>query len=326
MKAVTILPLAAAAALAFAAGAADYPEAQISNGILRVKLLLPDARNGYYRGTRFDWSGAISSLQFKGHEYFGKWFDRYDPKIHDAIMGPVEEFLTRGMGLGYDDAKVGERFVKIGVGAVRKPEEQNFHQFQTYDITDNGKWTITKGADFVAFAQELSDTLGYAYVYKKIVRLAPGKPEMTLEHSLRNTGRKTIETSVYEHNFYMLDHQPAGPDYSVRFPFDVHPKADLHGAAAAQGKLFTYLRELQDGQSVYTEMTGFGDSPRDYDIRVENRKAGTGVRQTSDRPLAKLVFWSIRSTVCPEAYIDLKIEAGQEAKWKINYEFYTLPQ
>ena len=326
MKAVTILPLAAAAALAFAAGAADYPEAQISNGILRVKLLLPDARNGYYRGTRFDWSGAISSLQFKGHEYFGKWFDRYDPKIHDAIMGPVEEFLTRGMGLGYDDAKVGERFVKIGVGAVRKPEEQNFHQFQTYDITDNGKWTITKGADFVAFTQELSDTLGYAYVYKKIVRLAPGKPEMTLEHSLRNTGRKTIETSVYEHNFYMLDHQPAGPDYSVRFPFDVHPKADLHGAAAAQGKLFTYLRELQDGQSVYTEMTGFGDSPRDYDIRVENRKAGIGVRQTSDRPLAKLVFWSIRSTVCPEAYIDLKIEAGQEARWKINYEFYTLPQ
>ena len=326
MKAVTILPLAAASALAFAAGAADYPEAQISNGILRVKLLLPDARNGYYRGTRFDWSGAISSLQFKGHEYFGKWFDRYDPKIHDAIMGPVEEFLTRGMGLGYDDAKVGERFVKIGVGAVRKPEEQNFHQFQTYDITDNGKWTITKGADFVAFIQELSDTLGYAYVYKKIVRLAPGKPEMTLEHSLRNTGRKTIETSVYEHNFYMLDHQPAGPDYSVRFPFDVHPKADLHGAAAAQGKQFTYLRKLQDGQSVFTEMTGFGDSPRDYDIRVENRKAGTGVRQTSDRPLAKLVFWSIRSTVCPEAYIDLKIEAGQEARWKINYEFYTLPQ
>ena len=255
MKAVTILPLAAAAALAFAAGAADYPEAQISNGILRVKLLLPDARNGYYRGTRFDWSGAISSLQFKGHEYFGKWFDRYDPKIHDAIMGPVEEFLTRGMGLGYDEAKVGESFVKIGVGAVRKPEEQNFHQFQTYDITDNGKWTITKGADFVAFTQELSDTLGYAYVYKKIVRLAPGKPEMTLEHSLRNTGRKMIETSVYEHNFYMLDHQPAGPDYSVRFPFDVHPKADLHGAAAAQGKQFTYLRELQHGQSVFTEMT-----------------------------------------------------------------------
>ncbi len=320
MKALTILLLAATLL------ALDYPETQISNGILHATLLLPDAQNGYYRGTRFDWSGAISSLQFQGHEYFGKWFDRYDPKIHDAIMGPVEEFLTRGMGLGYLEAKAGESFVKIGVGAVRKPDEPGFQQFHTYDIASNGKWSITKGADYVAFTQELSDTLGYAYVYTKVVRLAPGKPRMTLEHSLKNTGRKTIETSVYEHNFYMLDRQPAGPGYSVRFPFDVHPTADLHGAAVARGKEFTYLKELPEGESVYTEMTGFGDSPRDYDIRVENRKVGIGVRQTSDRPLAKLVFWSIRSTVCPEAYIDLKIEPGQEAKWRIDYEFYTLPR
>jgi hypothetical protein len=322
VKATTILLLA----LAPACAAADYPEAQISNGVVRVKLLLPDAQNGYYRGTRFDWSGAISSLQFQDHEYFGKWFDRYDPKIHDAIMGPVEEFLTNGMGLGYDGAKPGESFVKIGVGAIRKPEEPAFRQFGTYDITDNGKWTTNKNADFVEFTQELSDTRGYAYIYKKTVRLAPGKPEMALEHSLRNTGKRPISTSVYEHNFYMLDRQPTGPAYTVRFPFEVHPQADLHVMAEARGKDFTYLKELQEGQSVATAMEGFGDTPRDYDIRVENRKAGIGVRQTSDRSIAKLYFWSIRTTVCPEAFIDLKVEPGQEAKWRISYEFYTLPQ
>ena len=75
MTATTILLLA----LALGCAAADYPEARISNGVLKVKLLLPDAQNGYYRGTRFDWSGAMSSLQVKGHEYFGKWFERYDP-------------------------------------------------------------------------------------------------------------------------------------------------------------------------------------------------------------------------------------------------------
>ena len=322
VKATTILPLA----LVLACAAADYPEAQISNDVLQVKLLLPDAHNGYYRGTRFDWSGAISSLQFQGHEYFGKWFDQYDPKIHDAIMGPVEEFLTNGMGLGYEEAKPGQSFVKIGVGAIRKPEEPTFRQFGTYDITDNGKWTINKTAGFVEFTQELSDTLGYAYIYKKTVRLVPGKPEMVLEHSLRNTGKKPISTSVYEHNFYMLDHRPAGPSYIVRFPFEIHPQADLHGMAEARGKDFTYLKELQVGQSVATAMEGFRDTPRDYDIRVENRKAGIGVRQTSDRPIAKLFFWSIRTTVCPEAFIDLHAEPGQEVKWRISYEFYRLPQ
>ena len=321
MKTISILTLA----LALTCAAADYPEAQISNGVLKATLLLPDARNGYYRGTRFDWSGVISSLQFQGHEYFGKWFDRYDPKIHDAIMGPVEEFLTNGAGLGYQEAKPGESFVKIGVGAIRKPEEAAFRQFETYDIAANGKWGITKTAASVQFTQELSDTLGYAYLYKKTVRLTPGKPEMVLEHSLRNTGRKPISTSVYEHNFYMLDHQPAGPSYSVRFPFEVHTLADLHGAAEARGKEFTYIKDLEQGQSVFTAMDGFGGAPSDYDIRVENRKGGIGVRQTSDRPLAKLVFWSIRTTVCPEAFIDLKIDPGQEASWRIVYDFYTLP-
>ena len=84
--------------------AAEFPQAEISNSRVRAKLYLPDAQNGYYRGTRFDWSGVIASLECDGHSYFGKWFERYDPKLHDAITGPVEEFFTNGAGLGYDEA------------------------------------------------------------------------------------------------------------------------------------------------------------------------------------------------------------------------------
>jgi hypothetical protein len=178
----------------------------------------------------------------------------------------------------------------------------------------------------VEFTQDLSDTDGYSYVYTKTIKLVENKPEMVIEHNLRNTGRKPIASSVYEHNFYMLDHLPAGPDYSVRFPFDIHPESDLKGAAEARGKELTYLKEVQGRQSVTTWIDGFGGTDRDYDIRVENRKAGIGVRQTSDQPMSKLNFWSIRTTVCPEAYIDLAVEPGDDTSWRINYEFYTLPR
>jgi hypothetical protein len=309
---------------ALALFAAGPPEAEIGSASLKAKLYLPDADHGYYRATRFDWSGVIASLEFQGHNYFGQWFPRYDPKIHDAIMGPVEEFLTNGTGLGYADAKTGESFVKIGVGAVRKPEEKAFRQFNTYEITDPGKWSIRQAPDSVEFTQTLTDTLGYAYVYTKTVRLAKDKPQLILDHRLRNTGKKTIESSVYEHNFYMLDALPSGPDVVVKFPFEVHATADLNGLAETRGKELTYLQELPQGKSVYTELQGYGATAKDYDIRVENRKAGIGVRQTSDRPLAKLVFWSIRTTPCPEAYIDMKIEPGKEFTWRISYDFYTL--
>ena len=306
--------------------AADFPQAEISNGAVKAKLYLPDAQQGYYRSTRFDWSGQIASLEYQGHNFFGQWFDRYDPKLHDSILGPVEEFLTNGLGLGYNDVTVGQSFVKIGVGAVKKVEERAYSQFKTYEITDSGKWTVKPFADRVEFTHELTDTAGYAYVYKKTVRLTAGKPQLVLEHSLKNTGAKVIESSVYEHNFYMLDGKPAGPDYTVKFPFDVKATADLKGMAETRGKEFTYLKELPKGPSVATPFEGYGASAKDYDIRVENTAAKIGVRQTSDRPLSKLYFWSIRSTVCPEAYIDMRIEPGKEFTWRITYDFYTLPE
>ena len=304
------------------AAASEFPHADISNSDIRATLYLPDAESGYYRGTRFDWSGAIASLEWNGHNYFGQWFERYDPKLHDAITGPVEEFLTSGAGLGYDEAKPGESFVRIGVGAVRKPDEPRYRQFSTYDIVDPGKWTVNKGSDWIEFVHELRDTAGYAYVYRKKLRLA--KHSLVLEHHLKNTGRKTIATSVYEHNFFMLDKQPTGPDSVLRLTFPPRATGTLNGLAEIRGNELVYLKELEPRQTVQTDLEGFGASARDYDIRVENRKTGAGVRQTGDRQMSKLHLWSIRTTVCPEAFIDLRIEPGKESSWRITYEFYQV--
>ena len=71
--------------------AAEHPTASFSNGVVDSSVYLPDPVNGYYRGTRFDWSGAIYSLRCGGHEYFGEWQKSEDPYLHDGITGPVEE-------------------------------------------------------------------------------------------------------------------------------------------------------------------------------------------------------------------------------------------
>ena len=300
--------------------APQFPQAELSNSSIRATLYLPDAQQGYYRGTRFDWSGAISSLKWNGHEYFGPWFDRYDPKIHDAITGPVEEFLTGDSGLGYAEAKPGESFVRIGVGAVRKPEEPAYRRFETYEIVDPGKWTIKKSTSSIEFVHELGDTAGYAYVYRKTLRLI--KDSLVLEHRLRNTGRKPIATSVYNHNFFTLDRQPTGPDIVVRFPFGARASRALNGLAEVRGKELVFLKEFVKGQTVFTEVEGFGATAKDYDFRIEHRRSGAGVRITGDRPLSKLLFWSAGLTVCPEPYIDASVEPGKESSWRITYQFY----
>ena len=296
---------------ASAAPAADPPSAQIANGGVHAKLYLPDAENGYYRATRFDWAGQIASLEYQGHNYFGQWFERYDPKLHDSILGPVESFNA----IGYDEAKVGGTFLRIGVGYLRKPEETRLSDFKTYEIADGGKWSVKTGEDWV----EMTHNLGGVYVYRKTVRVAKG--QLVLEHSLRNTGKTTLDTNVFNHNFYMLDNQPTGPDVVVSVPFDLGHGDDWRGPGETKGKELRYLQELEKGQTVSSTLTGYADRASDFDIRVENKKTGAKVRQTGDRPLSRLYFWSIRTTVCPEPYIHVHVEPGQEQTWRIRYDF-----
>ena len=325
MRKSTLFACLAATILPGALPAADPPEADISNDTIRARLYLPDPDNGYYRATRFDWSGVISSLDYKGHSYFGKWFDRYDPKIHDAIMGPVEEFTTSSAGFGYDDVKAGGSFVRIGVGVVRKPAQKPANRFFTYDLVDPGRWTVQRGPDWISFTQEVPATDGYAYVYRKTIRLSKGRPEMVLEHSLKNTGSKAIETSVYDHNFFVIDNQTPGPDFVVRFPFEGKATGDVKDILEVRDRQVTYRRKLAKNETVLTPITGFGDSARDYDITVENRKTGAGVKVTGDQPLTRVVFWSGPKVLSPEAYVDLKIAPGQERQWRMTYDFYALP-
>src|ERR1700709_1395879 len=68
------------------------PSADINNGVIHARLYLPDTAVGYYRATRFDWSGVMPVLEYKGHQFITQWFPKYAPTIHDAILGPVESF------------------------------------------------------------------------------------------------------------------------------------------------------------------------------------------------------------------------------------------
>jgi hypothetical protein len=302
--------------------ATKYPEASISNGLIQAKLYMPDADRGHYRATRFDWAGIIHSLTYKGHQYVTEWNPRpYDPKLDDAVTGPAEEFRA---SVGYAEAAPGGTFVRMGIGSVRKPEEKAYRYAAYYDIVDLGKRTIRKSKDAIVFIHELHDPAGYAYVYTKTVRLVKGKPELRLEHSLRNIGTKVIDTNHYNHNFFTWGGLKTGPDFSIQFPFDATAARPLGGAAEVKNRRFTYLKELTGDDVVQTTFEGLTKTPADYDFKLENRKAGLGVHIRGDQPILRLFFWSVPNIASLEPYLQVKVEPGAEMKWNLNYEFYTL--
>jgi hypothetical protein len=317
--------------------AGELPRAELANGTLRVKLYLPDAVNGFYRGTRFDWSGMIETVEYGGHTFYGRWFQATNSAVRDfeyrgadivagpntAATGPAEEFNTNNRALGFDECKAGGTFVKIGVGVLRRPDERAYDHFRLYEVADPGKWNTRIGADFAEFTQNVNDPgSGYGYEYRKTVRLVGKGAEMEIAHVFRNTGKKAISSRVYNHNFLVLDGDPPGPDLRISVPFEIRsqrpPDTNL---AEFRGRQVIYRKTLEGSDRVMTSLEGFGADASDYDLRVANARTGAGVRVTSDRPLVSLALWSIRAVMSVEPYIEFSVKPGETYDWTLKYRY-----
>ena len=318
----------------------SYPQAELTNGVLRAKIYLPDAEKGFYRGTRFDWAGVMGSLEYKGHSYFGPFFEKFNPSVADVVIGDtieaginsaasglVEEFVSGpdGTALGYTEAKPGDTFCKIGVGALRKIDNAPYSSYTNYPILTGGKRTSNSGPDWIEFTQHLDCGSGYGYTYTKTIRLLKNEPVMTIEHRLVNTGKKPIQTQVYDHNFLSIDHQPTGPAVTLGFAFAPKPNEALGALAEIRGNELVFSKDLKGSDTFYSEFKGFGKTAADYEIKVENHKTGAGVEIRGDRPVVNLGVWAVRTVVAPEAFIGINIPVGEEFAWKYTYRFYTIP-
>ena len=302
--------------------AQDAPKAEISNSLITAKLYLPDSTNGYYRATRFDWSGLIPYLEYDGHSYFGKWFENYDPKVHESVMGPVEEFEP----LGYEEAAIGDSFLKIGVGMLVKPKESGYKRYKLYNISDHGTWKIKENSNKVILQHDLN-AKKYAYRYEKIISLPKGKPELILSHQFTNTGNTIIDTEVYNHNFFLIDSLKIGPGYTVKLPFDIETEGKVKGIgefAEINKNEIRFIENLPEGNQVYIQyINGYEKESKTYTINIENRTTRAGVKIHSNRPLSKLTFWSIHKTICPEPFIRINAVPGETFTWKTTYTFYS---
>lgn len=295
------------------------PSVRISSEEIEADLYLPDPEQGYYRAARFDWSGVIPNLNFKGHTFFGQWFETYDPYVHESIVGPVEAFDP----LGYEDSGVGETFTKVGVGLVEKIDTAAYHFGKPYPIINHGQWDVETRDDQVRFVHVL-DVGDYPYSYEKVVRLDGNK--MIIEHVLTNMGSNTIDSHVFNHNFFVIDQQTIGPGYIIRVPYEITYQTNRLGEfAELDSNQVRFLKALGDRDRVsLRSIGGYRPLAEDYDIVVENHITGVGVRITCDQPISKFDFWAANKTLCPEPFIHVEVEPADSFLWTITYEFFTL--
>ena len=304
--------------------AEDSPHSVIKNEKLKFVLYEADAAKGFYRGTRFDHAGVFGNVEFAGHKIFGPWKGSHDPTNHDDIVGPCDEFGI-DTSLGYDEAKAGGTFLKIGVGELEKPKEAKYSFANKYKVVTPLKWK--RGVfDSPVFHAETWQTEqkanGYSYEYSKGL-LVEGN-QIRIAHALKNTGGKRIVTDFYNHNFFNVDGDPVGPNYSFVFAFEPAAK-DLKGKfgelVELKDKQLRFKDKLPNGADVMATLTGFDAKDTKPWFEMRHAPSGVRVKVESDYPLAKFNVWGIKTTICPEPYMLIDLKPGEEIKWSITYTF-----
>ncbi|NND29485.1 MAG: hypothetical protein HKN97_12915 [Myxococcales bacterium] len=253
---------------------ADCPRLELHNGGLRVSMYLPDAQRGYYRGTRFDWSGLIEQVECHGHRFYGPLHIEHDP-------------------YRFDDE---------------------------YRMVHPGEWVVEHGPAWVAFTQALHGERGWAYHYRKAIRLHECHSAFVIEHRLENRGDKTIDITNYNHNFTIIDDVPYGRDYVVEFPFSTDAPIPLGDIAWFRGSQIDVDRPLEDLALWWPVFEG--DDPGNYNAAaVRNRRTGAAVAFRGDAPITRMVFWAVERAACPEPFIRIYLEPGRTQTWSTTYRF-----
>jgi len=307
----------------------DFPHVQISNGLITAQVYPPGEKQ-LYQGTRFDHAGVVFHVTYKGQDYSTYWFDRFvtDPSDDSkypagvehsccSVSGPVEEFAA----VGFDEAGMGGRFLKPGIG-IFKRDNDNPLKFPTLPVLNEGKRSFKAARNSARFTQDLQDSQsGYGYNYVKTVTLVPGKPQMTIVHVLKNTGKKDIVTTVYCHNFLSLS--PGSEHMVITAPFAWSAEKPLQPELVKlDGKTIRYIAPIPKGVTTISLMNGFGDRAGDYDFTVTNTKTGFGQRIRGDQPIAKINMWSISTTYSLEPYIDISLKPGETKRWTYTYDYF----
>lgn len=280
----------------------------LHRGDLSVTLCQPGT---YYQGTRFDWSGVFRSVEYEGESFCDEWFDEPDPLRNDNVCGPSEEFFGCQ---GYEEASVGETFLKLGVGLLRKDSDEPYDWLHTYEIADGGRRSVFRTGRKAVFRHIMPGR----YRYVKTIKLT-GNDTFVIMHKMKNTSKGTLSFRQYCHNFFTFGLPNVGPERMVEWnaSFEGTWREDNVNAEKDARRIWMNT-PMQKGQKSYIgDLTVTEPQPDGYGFTLSAGEKVVEVK--SNAPMDKSVFWSNHRVFCPEPYVNFSIESGKTAVWWIEY-------
>jgi len=289
----------------------------LKSNSLKVAIDLPLEN---YKGSRFDWSGKISSIRFK---------DLPLTTIEDTGSKDVN-FLGKGLynefgitnPLGYNETPKGGWFHKIGVGLLKKEHKQYlFHRKHVirpahFDITYEDRKII------IICKSELIN--GYSYILKKEITVSENS--ITINYSLHNTGEKKIITDEYVHNFMAINNALIGEDYTLNFPFPINSSL-FDETVNSENKVEIGLdnvtfNKTPEKQFFFSNLTGGKELQAEWILT--NLKANVGIKEFGSFKTDKINLWGWKHVISPELFFKISIDPKKTVEWSRKFDVFKI--
>ena len=289
----------------------------LKSNSLKVAIDLPLEN---YKGSRFDWSGKISSIRFK---------DLPLTTVEDTIPKDVN-FLGKGLynefgitnPVGYNETPKGGWFHKIGVGLLKKEHKQYlFHRKHVirpahFDITYEDRKII------IICKSELLN--GYSYILKKEISISENS--FTINYFLHNTGEKKIITDEYVHNFMAINNALIGEDYTLKFPFPINSSL-FDETVNSENKVEIGLdnvtfNKTPEKQFFFSNLTGGKELQAEWILT--NLKANVGIKEFGSFKTDKINLWGWKHVISPELFFKISIDPKETVEWSRKFDVFKI--
>jgi len=208
---------------------------------IQVSLFLPNALDGYYRSSRFDWGTMIGDVRSGRRRAFCSdvWRQPHDPLWTESGVGLASEWgcgvdgawcpsgwaggpeVNNGV-LGFDEASIGEPFLKIGVGLLAKGScavcnasdpHDAYHFNSPYRFVSPPTWQVHRTS--AASVELVHEAQVRRHAYRLRRSLTVGVSSLTVVTTLENRGAEAFSTPYYSHNFLSVDGHGPGPGWAL---------------------------------------------------------------------------------------------------------------
>ncbi len=289
----------------------------IKNKTIEIRVDLPFEN---YDNTRFDQTGKIVDVIFKGKE-FSITERADDSNPNNFGRGFYNEFGLE-IPVDFHEVEIGDWFHKIGVGLLKKSDKDYSHM-ERYEIKP-ASFDVSKGDTSISMTCTSEKSNGYSYIlHKEILLLDDG---FQIDYELENTGNKEIITGEYVHNFMAIDHDLIGKNYELKLPFELAQK-NFTEAVNHENKVqinkedFTFKSPVQE-PFFFSYLNGSKTVQATWELI--NHKKKLGIRETGNFLTEKVNLWGWTHVVSPELFFKINLQPNESVKWNRKFELFDI--